>query len=215
MRILIGIQSRLKSKRLPNKAIHKIGNHALIEHVWKATNVVVYPNAVILYRRVLVPREEEDYQKILEDMGIQWCPGDGEDLIKRYMYAIEKFHCDAAIRITGDCWQMPQEIVQRCIKSLLSCDYVSNTMIRSMPEGYDIQGGSLKAWKWLDSGQRSEREHPWKEFDENKICRDDFERKGMKITHIVDNKNPIFQKTSIDTQEELDFANKRYEHKAS
>ena len=75
---------------------------------------------------------------------------------------------------------------------------------RTFPEGLDIQGASLEAFKWFDKHQKEEREHPFVQFDHNKQIRDQFEKEGFKILDLLNPQNISTIKMSIDTEEDLE-----------
>jgi len=137
---------------------------------------------------------------------------DEEDLIKRYLLAATESEADAVIRVTADCWQTNPGLVVEIAEMLIKdgADYASNTIHRSFMEGTDIQGCSMKALKWFDENQLERREHPFVEFDENKIIRDRFEKEGMKFAELINPRAEWCIRTSIDTPEDLELARNLY-----
>lgn len=103
--------------------------------------------------------------------------------------------------------------MQMC-QSLKTNDYASNTVLRSFPEGQDLQGCSKKALEWfVEQANNEVVEHPFKLFDENNQIREQFIKDGMRINLICDDRNPIFLKTSIDTSKDLERARQLYDEK--
>lgn len=216
MKILIGIQARSKSSRLSNKSLQEIWGKPIVMHCYdaamKAAESAKKAKHVDVVVSVLVPGGDshmvESLKKhnahVFEDEG-----GDEGDLVGRYRRAIAHYAADCAIRITGDCPAIPPQVIEACMNGLLAADYTSNTMVRSYPEGFDIQGASAKAWDWINENEK-EKEHPFKEFDQNVNLRQKFLDDGFVTRMIFNDNNEIFIKLSIDTQEDLDRMSKSF-----
>jgi len=213
MKIGLFIQARSNSSRLPNKIFEMIGEESILGRIvqtCKQANILPKINEKVI--AVLCPKGDEKVILWCKNRDVLCFAGSEENLINRYLEALKEFQCGAVIRITGDCPFIPVELIDKCVEELCKVDYVSNTIIRSYPEGYDLQGASLKAWEWLKDHQTEEVEHPWKEFDANEMIRSlEFESVGLKYSHLLNPKNEIFVKTSVDIKEDLDKVRKFYE----
>lgn len=152
---------------------------------------------------VLAPNGDEKLQSFCAKMGIECFFGSENDLVNRYVSAVETYEANAVVRITGDCPMLPVTMIEECMKALMEVDYAANTITRSFPEGWDIQGCSRGALVWFDHEQTSEREHLFKPFDENAAMRSRFVEAGYTYRHILNRDNVIFQKLSVDTKEDL------------
>jgi len=213
MNILIGIQARSHSIRFPGKIFKEIGGKSLLQWVVDEANEAKkeFPNSMV---QVLLPFSDQITKEYCYSHNIQTCAPEvpEDDLIQRYNSAIEIFNMDAAIRLTADCWKLPSSVIETGIGCLNDgYDYVSTTVIRTYPEGFDLQGASRRGWEWLDKHQPKKREHPFIEFDRNRWIRDLFIEEGFKQSQICDTNSIIFEKTSIDTLEEYERAKKEYE----
>ena len=207
MRILLGVQARSGGSRFPGKIYEEIEGRSILQRVVDAClRVDPLPKAIQVSTAILCP--ENDDRLMEECRKNKWdrIAGSEEDLIARYQIAIEISNADACVRLTADCPFLSSKIISEVVMQLAQVDYCSNTIYRSWAEGLDVQGASKKAWDWLDNNQQVEREHPWKLFDENQIIRDQFVKDGLDFFTLCDFSNIIFQKTSIDTKEDLESA---------
>lgn len=204
MKILLGIQARTNSTRLPEKIFADLGGKKVIEWVVDACKKAaeIHKGNECLVA-ILAPEGDGKIEEWCKETGTPLVEGSETDLINRYMKAIEFFEADACVRITADCWGILPEIIAQVATQLEAADYSSNTMIRTMLEGFDCQGAKKQAWEWLDEHQQMEREHPWSWLDGNNLVKESFVEAGFKLSHVIDPNNPVVIKTSIDTEEDL------------
>ena len=109
------IACRLKSSRLPKKAILPIGNLPSIELCIK--NALKFEN--IDYTILATSDNEEDAElenHIYSDEVI-FHTGDPDNVIKRYLTIIEKLDIDVIVRMTGDCPYISKEIFELLLES--------------------------------------------------------------------------------------------------
>lgn len=213
MKILLGIQARSNSTRLPEKIFKTIYDKPLLKWVVDACK-----DAVECYHQ----ENKDDIVDVAvlyptgDDKVLEWCidnsviaiHGSENDLIDRYISAATLVDADKVVRVTSDCWNLQYGLIADVMEALKIHDYASTTLVRSFEEGQDIQGCSREALRWFDLHQQDNREHPFVDFELNEIVRKQFEKAGFKITSIVNQRNVIFMHNSIDTQEDLDRANR-------
>ena len=217
MRCLLGIQARTASTRLRKKIYEFIGTKSVIEHVYQACHdamVTLMANQriyVIPCVAILGPENDQLLKEYCEDREWGFIGGSTGDLYDRYQAGLDAREADALVRVTADCWNLDPRRIIDAITAIKSFDYASNTVIRSYPEGQDVQACRKKAFEWINKSSPKEREHPFMEFDDNAVMREKFERAGYKWTNLADYSNPIFEHNSIDTLEDLGKARAKYE----
>lgn len=205
------VQARTGSTRLPRKIFEDIGGKNLLEHILETCkNVNALKNSNTYKTAIICPDTDIEVLEWCKRREVPVFGGSETDLVKRYIDAIRHFNLDAALRITSDCPFISADVINECAKAVSESDYASNTMIRSYPEGHCIQGGTLKAWEWLDKNQKEQREHPWVIFDHNQLIRDKFYNDGLTYRHILNTSNIIFQKFSVDTKDDLNRLRRQY-----
>lgn len=218
--VLIGIQARSTSERLPNKIHMRILGKSVLEHViFACTNTVKYlkRDCETLNAEVklvlLVP--EGDPAHALYKNQIPILTGDEKDVLSRYVKAAKELNADYIVRVTADCIFLPTHLISKHIKSALikQLDYTTNVYFRTFMEGLDCEVLSRRLLDWLDENAVSEhdREHvttligPGKRFP----FLDDYSNPS--ICHIINYFDQSQIKTSIDTKEDFDKAKDIYE----
>lgn len=217
MKLLVGIQARTNSTRLPGKIYKNIGPKPVLKWVYDAAKEAerqIRATKTEVETAIIGFSEDEALKDFCNTHLLKsYFPlfASENDLITRYLNVMRSGEFTHLIRLTADCWSANPFLICTAHDVLKNeIDYVSNTIHRSFPEGLDIQGCSFEALKWFDKHQETEREHPFAPFEANKTIRDAFSKK-LKIDEIWDRANPIFVKLSIDTKEDLERANQLYE----
>lgn len=113
--IAIIIACRLKSTRLPKKALLPIGKLSSIELCIKNCLRFENVNHTILATSDL--EEDSELEKYTYRSDVIFHRGDPEDVIRRYLGVAKKLHIDVVIRVTGDCPYVSGEIGQYLLKS--------------------------------------------------------------------------------------------------
>lgn len=171
--VLIGIQARSTSERLPRKAHLKILGKPILQHVIdRAKDAASYLNRYSSGNgfntdvSLLIPLGDE-----IKGAFKGHCPiieGDEKDVLSRYVALQASTECDYIVRITGDCPMIPAFLIQKIIKigMINGHDYVSNVgddqeTNRTSMDGYDCEFLSSRMLKHLDDHATSaeDREH--------------------------------------------------------
>ncbi len=135
------IQARLGSTRLPNKVLLPLANRSVIEWVFHRSCYSRYTDRTI----VAIPDNEENshladflYNKNMNF--ITW-KGDEDDVMSRVIAAASITKTDIIVDITADCpmvdpWHIDYMIK---LKEDNHIEYISNCVMRTWPDGLDIQ----------------------------------------------------------------------------
>lgn len=100
MKTAILITARLKSTRLPKKAIKPIEGKPMIRHQIDRLRLAERPEQIIMCTS---PVDEDDpLERIAEDEGISCYRGDPEDVLLRLANAAQKFNVDIVVNATAD-----------------------------------------------------------------------------------------------------------------
>ncbi|MCW3077282.1 MAG: hypothetical protein JWO32_1891, partial [Bacteroidetes bacterium] len=109
------IACRLKSSRLPKKALAKIGNLTSVEYCIKNALQFQNINHTILATSDLPGDDElKDYTYHPQ---VVFHKGHPEDVIKRYLDIVDKLNIDVIVRVTADMPFISDEILQILLKS--------------------------------------------------------------------------------------------------
>ena len=218
-KVLIGIQCRTNSERLPGKALMEIGGVSMIEKVVKTCiSSAKYLNSLTKYDAhsrvvLLIPHDDN---KLIDHMKskVEIFEGDEDDVLKRYIDAAKTYRADYVVRVTGDCFYIPSHTISRHIKRVVRrhCDYVNNILQRCQPEGWDCEVLSTALLDWLHENARSkeDREHVTS-YIPKAIESGCFPKNRFLISTATDHYDFSDIKTSIDTQEDYDRACREFE----
>lgn len=133
------IQARMGSTRLPGKTMMLLGEQPVLEHVIRRSS------AAMLVDRVVVATTElpEDDQVALwcGDHSVPCIRGSSEDVLSRYLQAVDTFPCANVIRITADCPLIDPGILDAllCLHDSRCCDYTANVIPPTFPVGFDAE----------------------------------------------------------------------------
>jgi spore coat polysaccharide biosynthesis protein SpsF (cytidylyltransferase family) len=213
-KVLIAIQARLTSKRLPQKVRMPIGGVPILERVINAAKKSQHfincspKNRTNVEVCLVVPKGDE-----LAEEYKNHCPvieGPEDDVLTRYHMALTTFAPDYVVRITADCPLLPPFVITGHIVRAVNnhYDYVSNVdpRVRTAPDGHDCEVVSNRLLKWLNQHavEAYDREHvttlvrsdppPWAE-----------------TANVLSNIDTSHLKLSVDTEEDLLFVRTYHE----
>lgn len=160
-KIVATIEARMTSKRLPGKPLLKAAKKTMIEHLINRLKKVDSINEIIL--ATTKNKTDDILVETVENFGVRVFRGDENDVMQRVISAAESSKAEIITQITGDCPIIDPQIVEQTIRMFLNhdVDYVSNTIVRSYPDGMDTQVYRLKTLKKSASMTNSlfDREH--------------------------------------------------------
>ena len=151
----------MSSTRLPGKVLADLSGKPMLEHI------VSRLRRSRLIKDVIVATSVTQADDGIAETGLkkkfQVFRGDENDVLDRYYQAAKNSAADVIVRITGDCPLIDPEIVDRVIAAFLSedCDYASNTLVCTYPDGLDTEVFSFAALEsaWKDGRRVADREH--------------------------------------------------------
>lgn len=201
-RVLIGIQARSTSSRLPGKALALIAGDSMLDRVVGAC----LSSARYLERygveplvAVLVPHGDEivgKYRKVPVHTGPE------HDVLQRYAGAADALSADLIVRITGDCPLIPSFVISRITSLAIekAYDYISNVdeRFRTTLDGCDCEVISRRL---LDDTAKRATEPADREHVTTMIRRDppEWAQIGVVLNHF----DLSWIKLSVDTEDDL------------
>lgn len=221
--VLIGIQARSTSTRLPNKVNLKLGEKTLLRHVFdKCQEAASYLNRSFQSHHqypfetrvaILCPENDPIVDRYGEIATIY--TGSESDVLSRYVDAASKTNAELVVRVTADCPFTQPHMISRSIKRarITRADYTSNTLIRTFPEGWDTEVISRRLLNFLDERaiEPKDREHVTtlitKLFKSGGFPFKSMDGKNN-ITHVLHEIDLSDLHTSIDTTADFERATK-------
>ena len=159
MNIGIISQARMSSTRLPGKILKTIDGKTLLDYHLDRLKHAAIP--------IIVATTNNDIDLQI----VQFCynkkypvfQGDEENVLKRYFECAQKFRLEVIIRVTSDCPLIDSELIQEGLVMFQSgsFDFVSNTIKRTYPRGFDFEIMTFTALEkaYRESTRRFEIEH--------------------------------------------------------
>lgn len=211
-RILIGIQARSGSTRLPRKAFELIGGKTMLDRVIEACKKAATYTAQREKTSIRVAVLTPEGDPIVEVFGNRCdiVEGPEQDVLTRYRMALDRYESDYVVRITGDCPMIPPYVISRIVSLAAqhSYDYISNVdeRFRTSLDGIDCEVISARLLKELHERavSPSDREHV------TTMARRDpplWAKFGAVVNHF----DQAHIKLSVDTPEDLERVRDAYE----
>jgi glutamate-1-semialdehyde aminotransferase/spore coat polysaccharide biosynthesis protein SpsF (cytidylyltransferase family) len=158
------IQARMGSTRFPGKALMGIGGRPMLGRV--VDRVPIASDAAGINKIVVATTVTSSDDPIVEfctKENILCFRGDEADVLDRFYRAAKAHSADAVVRITADCPLLDPELIKKIIARFQvgDCDYVSNTLRYTYPDGLDAEAFSFAALEraWHEAKKPSDREH--------------------------------------------------------
>ncbi len=104
------VACRMKSSRLPQKAILNIGNITSIELCLK--NVLKFSNINHVVLATSTTKEDKHLEKYTYNPSVIFHQGHPDDVIERFIEIVDKLEIDVVVRLTGDCPYLSKEIAE-------------------------------------------------------------------------------------------------------
>ena len=141
------IEARMSSSRLPGKVMLPLNNipsiHYLINRISCVKNV---DNIIVATTN---NTNDDILVNYLKKNKIKYFRGSESNVLERVLKTAIKFNVKNIVQITGDCPLIDPRLVSQTVNTYISnnADYVSNSTIRTYPDGMDIAIFSTKSLK--------------------------------------------------------------------
>ena len=201
------IQARMGSSRLAGKVLADIGGHPMLWHV--VHRVLRCRNIERVVVATTTNGQDDPIASFCKAEGILCVRGSEHDVLERYFQAAEIAQADVVVRITSDCPFIDPEIVDVVVEAFVAtpgCDYASNTLHYTYPDGLDVEVFSAAALTLAREQAKSplEREHVTPYIRT-------ATKAGRPIFSIINVENkkeavPARLRLTVDEQADLDFA---------
>lgn len=159
--IIVVLQARASSSRLPGKVLKPILGKPMLHHQIERILRARMPARLVL----ATSRNPEDdaVASIGQNAGIDVYRGSLEDVLDRFYRAAEPFAPSHVVRLTGDCPLADPKIIDAVTRFAVDgdYDYASNTIRPTFPDGLDVEVATFQALQtaWKEATTKSDREH--------------------------------------------------------
>ncbi|MCJ8319998.1 MAG: glycosyltransferase family protein [Colwellia sp.] len=161
MQVLIILQARSNSTRLPKKVLKPILGKAMLAHQIARIQQATRFDQLLVATSAL--NDDNEIETLCQNLNIPCYRGSLNDVLDRYYQASKQYGAQNIVRITGDCPLIDSDIIDQIIDMHIGsdCDYTSNVEPPTLPDGLDVEVFTFKALErtWLEGIKPSEREH--------------------------------------------------------
>jgi glutamate-1-semialdehyde aminotransferase/spore coat polysaccharide biosynthesis protein SpsF (cytidylyltransferase family) len=149
------------SSRLPGKTIADVAGRPLLLHVVERVQRARRVDKVVV--ATTDQAADDPIATLCQQGGIQYFRGCEDDVLDRFYRTAQASTADVVVRITADCPLIDPAVIDKVVTrfQLGDCDYVSNTLRYTYPDGLDTEAFSFAALEraWREAKKPSEREH--------------------------------------------------------
>ncbi|MEJ7743916.1 MAG: glycosyltransferase family protein [Nocardioidaceae bacterium] len=144
------VQARMGSTRLPGKVLRDLGGLPVLGWVVRALRAVDGVDDVVIATSTLPG--DDVIEVYAEQVDVACVRGPEEDVLARFVLALERHPADAVVRITADCPLVDPALVEQVVAAWRTdrrWDYVATTLVRTLPRGLDVELVSAAALREL------------------------------------------------------------------
>ena len=155
------VQARMSSSRLPGKSLAEICGRPMLWHVVNRVRHSRLVNKVVV--ATTDKPSDDPIAALCQDENIPCFRGSEDDVLDRFYRAAQMYSANVVVRVTADCPLIDPAVIDEVVSRFRDsgCDYVSNTLRYTFPDGLDTEVFSFQALEraWQEAGKPSEREH--------------------------------------------------------
>ena len=161
--VVVFIQARMGSSRLPGKVMTDINGEPMLWHVVSRLKQCPLISEVVVV--TTTDSKDDAIEQFCQQKKIFYFRGSEEDVLDRYYQAALAHKADVVVRITSDCPLIDPIITEKVIRAYLNNSAVlsgaSNVVERTFPRGLDTEVFSFAALEkvWQMAQKPYEREH--------------------------------------------------------
>ena len=139
LRVVATIEARMTSSRLPGKVLMPVLGDPMLMHLVRRLRAVSSIDGIVI--ATTTNAADESIVEFARAAGVPCYRGSEDDVLARVIGAAESDDADIVVEITGDCPVIDPDIVEQTIQMFAhhNADYVSNSLVRSYPDGMDAQ----------------------------------------------------------------------------
>lgn len=158
--LLVVIQARMGSTRLPGKVLADIGGQPALGLQLERVRGLSYDHLAVA---TSTEARDDPVADLASEMGAELVRGSEDDVLGRFGLAVQRFDPDDVVRLTGDCPLTDPAIVEAVVALHRSsgADYTSNVFPRTYPKGLDVEVAARDAFDAAveEADEPYEREH--------------------------------------------------------
>jgi spore coat polysaccharide biosynthesis protein SpsF len=204
MKIVVIVQARLNSTRLPGKILKTVLGKPLLEYGLERLRRVKRASRLVV--ATTNNPSDEPIVNLCKKLKVDFFRGDEEDVLERFYGAALEHQADVVVRVNSDCPLIDPSTVDTVIEQFLSrqpdLDYCSNILAPSFPIGMHTEVFSFEA---LEKAYQEAQDIPEREHVTPFIYRNP---KRFRLESVVHNKDLSQHRWTLDQKEDLTLISK-------
>ena len=161
MTTLAIVQARMSSSRYPGKVLAPLAGQPMIlrqlERIQRAETL----DAIVV--ATSTDASDDELAQLIKVNGFNVVRGDLDDVLARFIKVIDQYQPETVVRLTADCPLISPKVIDQVVMRFQQgdCDYVSNTMTPTYPDGLDVEVVKANGLQEVarNSTDKDEREH--------------------------------------------------------
>jgi len=208
-RVVVIVQARLGSTRLPGKTLADIAGRPMLD--WVLDRAERIPGIDGLVLATTDRLRDDKLVDFARKQGVRCVRGSEQDVLDRFHVAVTEHPADVIVRVTPDCPLLDPEVAGQVLAKFLQTpgryDYVSNVHPPTFPDGLDTEVFSRDALEtaWREAELPSDREHVtpfmWRRAGPERF----------RLGNVTGARDLSTERWTVDTATDLDFVRKIYE----
>jgi spore coat polysaccharide biosynthesis protein SpsF len=202
--VLVIIQARMASARLPGKTLMKLDGKPLIQHTIERAKKASNVDAVVL--ATSENKMDDPVEALCKKIRVPCFRGSEEDVLARVIGAAEKFGPKLIVRICGDEPFLDIQILEESIREHRAKKVDYSTTVGAVPKGLDVEVVNYDVLKHVG---KIAKEAIYREHVTNYIVRNPEPFKMLRLDFGKKLARPDIVLT-VDTKDDFDFIEKLY-----
>jgi spore coat polysaccharide biosynthesis protein SpsF len=163
VKVLVVVQARTGSSRLPGKVLLPLAGAPLLQRMLERVRAARTPFELVV--ATTEAPADDAVVALCGPLGVPVFRGHADDLLDRHTQAARVFGADVVVKIPSDCPLIDPAAIDRVLATFLAdperYDYVSNLHPATWPDGNDVEVVTVAALEaaWREATRPLEREH--------------------------------------------------------
>jgi spore coat polysaccharide biosynthesis protein SpsF len=161
MTTLAILQARTTSTRLPGKVLLPLEGEPMILHQLERIKRAESIDAIVV--ATSIDSSDDELARLLNDRGYDVVRGPLDDVLARFIEALDEFPAETVVRLTADCPLISPVVIDLVVNEFHAsgADYLSNTLNPTYPDGLDVEVVKASVLREVaqEATDQPEREH--------------------------------------------------------
>jgi spore coat polysaccharide biosynthesis protein SpsF len=163
MKIVVVVQARTGSTRLPNKVLMPLAGKPLLLRMLERVQAASSFDELIV--ATTTDKSDDTIRFLCKEAGVRCYSGHPTDLLDRHYHAAKDCAADAVVKIPSDCPLIDPAVIDKTLNFYKAnsekFDYVGNLHPATYPDGNDVEVMPMNQFEraWREAKKDFEREH--------------------------------------------------------